>query len=102
MKVVNNLNRKKGTGKEGSKIEKKVKRQQKVLKVKEKSSSYTIVCAEDLASHLKQLTVLHDDFDGECRNQSKLISEECLWVQCNEYEQMYDISCQNVSKNNTP
>ena len=60
------------------------------------------VCVEDLASDLEQLTVLHDDSDGECPNCGKLFSEECLWVCCDECQQWYDIEGQKLSRKNIP
>ena len=60
------------------------------------------VCAENLANDLEQLTVLHDDSDGECPNCGKLFSEESLWVCCDECQQWYDIDCQKLSRENIP
>ena len=62
------------------------------------SQPMSSVCVEDLASDLEQLTVLHDDSDGECPNCDKLFSEECLWVCCDECQQWYDIECQNYQE----
>ena len=57
---------------------------------------------QDLAGDLDQLTVTHDESDGECPNCGKLFSEERFWVSCDLCQQWFDIECQRLSRNNLP
>ena len=60
------------------------------------------VCVEDVGSDFEQLTVVHDNSDGECPIFGKLFSEECLWVCCDKCQQWYDIQCPKLSRRNSP
>lgn len=109
MKLAKKLEREKKAqerkeAKERRALEKQRKRneREKTLRRKGSRSQPMGVCAEDLASDLERLTVLHDDSDGECPNCGKLFSKECLWVCCDECQQWYDIECQKLSRKNIP